>query len=83
MDGDKATNVSSASGICNKVLEIYFAPKNNIALLQKPINPKVTKAILNILCAPFVSPIATFSETNLANAPGIPTDEIVKNKAYI
>ena len=49
----------------------------------KDINPKVTNAILKILCAPLQSPIAVRSDTIFAIAPGIPTDDIVKNNAYI
>ena len=41
-----------------------------------------TEAILKILCAPFVSPTATLSETSFDKAPGIPTEDIVKNSAY-
>ena len=82
IDGESATRVSSASGICRITFDIYSAPQNNIALLKNPIKPKVTKAILKILCAPLVSPTATLSETSFDKAPGIPTEDIVKNKAY-
>ena len=53
IEGESATNVNSASGICSNVFDIYPAPKNKIVLLRNPINPKVKNAILNILCAPF------------------------------
>ena len=48
-----------------------------------PIIPKVTSATLNILCAPLLSPIANFSDTNFDIAFGTPIEEIVNNNAYI
>ena len=43
----------------------------------------VAKAILNILCAPLLSPTATLSDTNFEIALGTPIDDIVSNNAYI
>ena len=62
---------------------MYFAPKNNIKVPIPPITAKVAKAILNILCAPFVSPNASLSDTSLAIALGTPIEDNVNNKAYI
>ena len=62
---------------------MYLAPKNNIKVPIPPITAKVAKAILNILCAPFVSPIANLSETNFAIALGTPIEDNVNSKAYI
>ena len=56
MAGDKATNVISASGICNHKLAIIWAPKNSNKLPTKPIIAKVAKAILKIRYPPLWSP---------------------------
>ena len=39
--GERATNVSSDSGICNITFEIYPAPKNSINVPISPIIPNV------------------------------------------
>ena len=83
IDGDSATKEYSASGICSHFSAIISAPKKSINEHVNPISANVTNAILNILCAPLLSPIANFSDTNFAMAFGIPTDENVSNKAYI
>ena len=83
IDGDSATKVYSASGICSHFVAICPAPKNKINEQANPINANVTKAILNTLCAPLLSPTANLSDTNLATAFGIPTDETVSSNAYI
>ena len=83
IDGQRATNEYSASGISSHTFAIILAFINNSTV---PINPKkanVKKAILNILCAPLLSPIANLSETNFAIAFGTPVDENVNSKAYI
>ena len=51
-----------------------------------PIIPKTAKvknAILKILCAPLLSPIANLSATNFDIAFGTPVEENVKSSAYI
>ena len=51
IDGDSTCNDNFASGT-SIAFAIVAAPKNNIKVPANPINPKVTRAILNILCAP-------------------------------
>ena len=51
IDGDNTCNDKVASGT-SIAFEIAPAPTNNIMVPAKPINPKVTSAILKILCAP-------------------------------
>ena len=81
--GDSATNVISASGTCNQYSAITCAPTNNSKLPIKPIIANVANAILKILFAPLLSPIAILSETNFDIAFGTPIDDIVSNIAYI
>ena len=81
IDGESATSVNSASGICKTFCAINFAPKNRIVLDKNPSVPKLINAILKIWCAPLWSPIATFSEINFETAFGTPIEEIVKNRA--
>ena len=57
-EGASAIIVSSASGIPKYVFAICLAAKNKIAVPINPINPNIEIAILNILYAPLLSPIA-------------------------
>ena len=58
---------------------MYSAPKNNILLPTNPNIPNIANAILNILYAPLLSPIATLLDTNLEILLGTPIDDIVRN----
>ena len=62
---------------------INSAPKYSKIEKISPNVAKNFKAILNILCAPVLSPIANLSETSFDITLGIPIDESVKSKAYI
>ena len=42
------------------VFAIFFAEKNNIVVPMKPTKPNIAIAILKILYAPLLSPIADF-----------------------
>ena len=55
------------------------APRNNPKDITTPIVVKVFKAVLNILCAPLWSPIATLSDTSFEITVGIPTDDKVNS----
>ena len=83
IDGERAINEYSASGICNHTFAIVLAPKNNKTVPIIPNVAKVKNEILKTLCALLASPIANLSDTNLAIAFGTPVDENVSNKAYI
>lgn len=62
---------------------IASAPKNRTNDITIPIAVNVFSAILNILCAPLWSPIATLSDTSFDITVGIPTDDKVSNNEYI
>ena len=82
-DGARAINANFASGICKYLLAIISAPKNNIELPTNPRIPNNANAILNILYAPLLSPTATLLDTSFEMLFGTPTEEIVRNSAYI
>lgn len=63
-EGASAIIVNSASGIPKYVLDILFAVKNSIVEPKKPITPNIEIAILKILYAPLLSPIADFEDIN-------------------
>ena len=87
-----ATNIIAGASTINvyftpSTLITYFAiasaPKNRTNDITIPIAVNVLSAILNILCAPLWSPIATLSDTSFDITVGIPTDDKVSNNEYI
>ena len=81
--GDSTFITYATSGTFKMFVAIKSAPKKSPI---DSINPNVVKnlnAILKILCAPFVSPIAILSDTSLDITLGIPIDESVSKRAYI
>ena len=81
--GDRTFITYATSGTFKIFVAIKSAPKNNPMDRTNPIVVKNLNATLNILCAPFVSPIASLSDTSLDITLGIPIDESVSNNAYI
>ena len=72
IDGDNASKLNSASGICIQLHAIVCAKVKTNNDDINPTNPKEIMAILKVLCAPFVSPIANLSDTSFDTALGIP-----------
>ena len=62
---------------------IKSAPKNSPSDITTPIAVNVFNAVVNILCAPLWSPIATLSDTSFEITVGIPTDDKVSSSEYI
>ena len=69
-------------GFLNIFTDIKSAPKNIESPNTTPINVKRSIAVLNILCAPFLSPIAIFSDTSFDIVFGIPSVAIASKNAY-
>ena len=81
IEGERAIKEYSASGICIQFVAICLAPKKSKVEPVIPIMANVIKAILKILWAPLLSPIAILSETSLEMAFGTPVEEKVNSKA--
>lgn len=80
--GDKAFITYATSGTFNILVAIKSALKNKPIDSTNPIVVKSLNATLKILSAPFVSPMAILSETNLEITLGIPIEERVSSNLY-
>ena len=81
--GAKTCITYFTSGTLNTKVAIGSAAKNSNSEKASPKLTKNVMLILNILCAPFLSPIAILSETIFETILGIPIDESANSKEYI
>ncbi|MNP40726.1 hypothetical protein D3C76_1343870 [compost metagenome] len=80
--GESAIRVYLTPGFTKILVAINGAPKNNASAKSTPIPENRYKAVLNILCAPLLSPIAIFSDINFEMVLGIPIVAIASIKVY-
>ena len=69
-------------GLCKKFVEIIPAPKNKQSANTTAMLTKTIKAVLNILCAPLLSPTVIFSDTSFEIVFGIPIVAIASINVY-
>ena len=76
--GDKAIKVYFTPGLLKNLSAINPDPKKSIKANITAVSEKSPSATLNILCAPLLSPIAIFSDTNFEMVFGIPIVAIAR-----